>query len=217
MDRATLKSMAKQQIKGNVLTFFLISLVVAIISFGLSFIPYVGSIGTYVCSCAFSLSFCIIFLNMTKGIKTSFGDMFKGFSDLWSAIKVNFLMALFIMLWSLLFYIPGIVKSYSYSMAPYILAENPGMGAREAINRSKQMMNGHKMELFVIHLSFIGWMLLSCLTCGILMIWVTPYMSATVANFYNSIKGGTSGAATVEAAGFSASDMEEIESLNNKF
>lgn len=85
--------------------------------------------------------------------------------------------------------IPGIVKSFSYSMSMYILAENKGMSAREAITRSKEMMNGHKLDLFVLYLSFFGWWLLCGITFGIAYIWVGPYMNAAVANFYNSIKG----------------------------
>lgn len=77
---------------------------------------------------------------------------------------------------------------YAYSMAPYILAENPEMSAKEALEKSKQITQGHKSELFVLQLSFLGWILLSAVTLGIASIYVVPYMSATVANFYNSIK-----------------------------
>ena len=74
-------------------------------------------------------------------------------------------------------------------MADYILAENPGMAALEAIDRSKAMMDGHKADLFVLMLSFIGWTLLGAITFGIAYIWIVPYMSATYVNFYNTIKG----------------------------
>lgn len=73
-------------------------------------------------------------------------------------------------------------------MAPYILAENPEMTAKEAIEKSKQITNGHKFDLFVLELSFILWMLLTVFTFGIAGIYVIPYMSATTANFYNLIK-----------------------------
>ena len=97
-------------------------------------------------------------------------------------------MSLFTYLWALLFFIPGIVKALSYSMAPYILAENKGKSALECINESKEMTKGHKMELFVLGLSFIGWGLLCGITFGIAAIWVAPYMQATMANVYNSLK-----------------------------
>jgi uncharacterized membrane protein len=95
---------------------------------------------------------------------------------------------LFTFLWSLLFVIPGIVKTYAYSMSMYILAENKGKPALECINESKAMTNGHKMDLFVLNLSFIGWMMLVALTFGIAGIWVLPYMNATMANAYQSLK-----------------------------
>ena len=115
--------------------------------------------------------------------------MFYGFKDLWCAFKVQFLTGLFTFLWSLLFVIPGIIKALSYSMSTYILAENPGMPALEAIERSKKMMDGHKADLFVLGLSFIGWALLGSITLGIAYIWIIPYVSTTYVNFYNQIKG----------------------------
>ena len=73
-------------------------------------------------------------------------------------------------------------------MAMYVLAENKGMSATECINASKEMTNGHKMDLFVLSLSFIGWMMLGSITFGLAYIWVMPYMNATFANAYNSLK-----------------------------
>ena len=101
---------------------------------------------------------------------------------------MNFLVGLFTFLWSLLFIIPGIIKAYSYSMSLYILAENKGKPALECINESMAMTEGHKMDLFVLGLSFIGWGLLCAITFGIAGIWVAPYMEATFANAYNSLK-----------------------------
>ena len=229
MDRATIKSMAKQQIKGNVFTIFLMSLVMVVIFFLLNLIPYVGSLITSVLVFGFSLSLVMVFLGLTNGVKAKVSDLFKGLSHLWPAFKVYFLMGLFTMLWSLLFYIPGLVKSYSYAMAPYILAENPDIGAREAINRSKKMMDGHKMDLFVLHLSFVGWSFLSVFTLGLLLIWLIPYMGAAQANFYNSIKGtpsvvsgSVSGGASASSGNggdplFSAEDMDAINNLSDTF
>lgn len=189
MDRATLKSMAKEQIKGNIGVLFLVTLVIAVVAFLVNLIPTVGSIaGSLVVTPAFSIATIVIYLNLTKGIKPEVKELFAHFGEFWGAFKVTFLTGLFTALWSLLLIVPGIIKSYAYSQAMYILAENPGMGAREALKRSEEMMNGHKMELFVLGLSFIGWILLTCITFGIAGIWVIPYMSATCANFYNSIK-----------------------------
>jgi len=189
MERAQLKSLAKQQIKGNVGTMFLISIVTALVAGLANLVPVVGSIASVVILApAFSLAVVAIYLNMTNGQKAQVGDLFSRFNDFWAAFKVNFLVGFFTALWSMLFVIPGIVKAYSYSQAMFILAENPNIGALEAINRSKAMMNGHKMDLFILELSFIGWHILGGLTFGIAYIWIIPYISAAKANFYNSIK-----------------------------
>ena len=91
----------------------------------------------------------------------------------------------FCVLWGVLFIIPGIIKSYEYRMIPYLLAEYPGMDRKEAFQISKRMMDGQKMETFILDLSFIGWILLSAITCGIAGIfYVNPYREATFAELY---------------------------------
>jgi len=189
MDRVELKTLAKSQIKGNIGVLFVISLIVAMVSGLAASIPVVGSLAlSLVVTPAFSIAVITIYLNLTKHMTPEIGELFAHFNKFWGAFKVTFLTGLFTALWSLLFVIPGIIKALSYSMAMYILAENPELGALEAINRSKAMMDGHKMELFVLELSFIGWHLLGMVTLGIAYVWVVPYISATTANFYNSIK-----------------------------
>ena len=193
MNRAELKSMAKEQIRGNIGILFVVTLVIAavsgIASALLSLIPVVGSLlAAVIVTPAFSLTLVRVYLALAKGVKPQAKDAFSGFDDFWSAFKVTFLVGLYTFLWSLLFVIPGIVKGISYSMAMYVLAENKGMSATECINASKEMTNGHKMDLFVLSLSFIGWMILGSITLGIAYIWITPYMQATFTNAYNSLK-----------------------------
>lgn len=102
-----------------------------------------------------------------------------------NVVGTMFVMRLFIGLWSLLLIVPGIIKAYEYLMVPYILAENPGMDRREAFQISKQMMDGNKMDAFVMDLSFFGWHFLSIFTCGLLSIfYVDPYRQATFAELY---------------------------------
>lgn len=190
MDRATLKAAAKQQIKGNIGKLFVITLLIALLAGAINAVPVVGSIASvFVVTPAFSLAVVLIYLNMTAGCNPEISDLFSQFNRFWDAFKVTFLVGLFTSLWSMLFVIPGIIKAYSYSQAMYIMAENPGMGALEAIDRSKTMMNGHKMEYFILQLSFIGWHLLGGITLGIAYIWIIPYISATAANFYKGLKG----------------------------
>ena len=188
MNRAELKAAAKAQIKGHIGILFLISLVVALVGSLLNAIPAIGSIASMLITPALSLSVVRIYLNLTKGVAPKVADSFGAVGDFWCAFKVNFFVGLFTSLWSLLFVIPGIIKGISYSMAPYILAENEGKSALECINESKAMTNGHKMELFMLSLSFIGWALLCGITFGIAAIWVIPYMQATMTNAYNYLK-----------------------------
>ncbi|MBN2222239.1 MAG: DUF975 family protein, partial [Vallitaleaceae bacterium] len=103
-------------------------------------------------------------------------------------VKTMFLKNLYIFFWSLLLVIPGIIKSYSYKMVPYILAENPGMDSNEAIQQSMDMTQGHKWNMFVLDLSFLGWWLLGMLALFIGTLFVYPYVDATYAQLYLSLK-----------------------------
>ena len=113
-----------------------------------------------------------------------------GFKSNWKNLaKTMFLKDIFLIGWTLLFIIPGIIKGYSYRLVPYILAENPDMDSIEAITLSRQMMNGQKMKAFLYDLSFIGWIILSCFTCFILYIfYVGPYKVCSDAELYTAIK-----------------------------
>ena len=105
--------------------------------------------------------------------------------------KTMFFRDLFTVLWTLLFIIPGIVKSYEYQMIPYLLADNPQMTKEQAFEESKRMMQGQKWKAFVLDLSFIGWNILSALTLGILGIfYVQPYMDATHAALHEALRYG---------------------------
>lgn len=189
MDRIALKAMAKEQIKGKIGILLAISVIISGIIFVANKIPIAGGIvTTFFLTPAFSLSMILIYFKVSEGNPISVGDAFEGFYHFWGAFKVTFLAGLFTFLWSLLLIVPGIIKSYSYSMSLYIYAENKDMGALEAINKSKEMMEGHKMDLFVLQLSFLGWTLLGVVTLGIAFIWVIPYMYATYVNFYKSLK-----------------------------
>lgn len=189
MDRAILKSAAKRQIKGNIGILFAISLLSGLITGALSAIPLVGSIAGMLLSAAFSLALIDIYMGVSDGRKPEVGDLFSQIRNVLPAFCTTFLVGLFTFLWSLLLIVPGIIKGCSYSQAMYILAENPGISPTEAINRSKAMMDGHKMEYFLLGLSFIGWSILGIFTLGILYIWLIPYMQTTLANYYKSLKG----------------------------
>ncbi len=106
-----------------------------------------------------------------------------------NSVKIMFFKGLYTFLWTLLFVIPGIIKSYEYKQVPYILAENPDITKEEAFARSKQMMSGNKWKAFVLDLSFLGWEILNTMTIGILGIfYVKPYEYQTEAAFYEALK-----------------------------
>lgn len=198
IQRELLKANAKESIKGNIGTLFGMGVVVALISLILDSIPKIGSVvDAYLVSPAFSLAFTAIYLKIARGGKVVFSELFDGFAYFWGAFKINFLVSLFTLLWSLLFIVPGIIKAYSYSMAMYIYSENRNMGALEAINKSKEIMEGHKMDLFILELSFAGWFLLGVITFGIALIYFIPYAETTFANFYLAISGQPMENATV--------------------
>lgn len=151
-------------------------------------------------------------LNLTDRKPVAFSDLFSQFNRLGEGFCMNFLIGLYTFLWTLLFIIPGIVKAYSYSMTPYILAEHPEMTSSEAITASRHIMQGNKGRLFCLRLSFIGWELLCLLPMLILIpliflgiggkiLWVilslssifvgslflTPYNEAAQAAFYREV------------------------------
>ena len=129
-------------------------------------------------------------LKTIRNERRNTGTLFKGFSkNFGKTVGLYFLEFIYLLLWFLLFIIPGIIKSFSYSMAFYILADNPELGPKEAITKSREMMKGHKWELFVLYLSYIGWIFLSILTFGLLAIFfVGPWTYLAAAKFYQTIK-----------------------------
>lgn len=128
-------------------------------------------------------------LNRRANAHEDMGTMFDGFKkELGNNIVTGLLVNVFTFLWSLLFIIPGIVKSYSYAMTYYIRVDHPEYTATEAITKSREMMNGHKGKLFLLDLSFIGWIIVGALCCGIGTLWVAPYMQAAKTSFYEELK-----------------------------
>lgn len=117
-------------------------------------------------------------LKLVDGEQAQFDDLFSAFDIFGSAFVLNLLIALKVFAWSLLFVIPGIIAAYRYSMATYIMAENPTIAPTEAIERSKALMDGRKGDLFCLDLSFFGWALLTVLTAGIGALWLAPRSTA---------------------------------------
>lgn len=133
------------------------------------------------------LGYVKFLLSQHDGGEFAVKDLFSQFDRFTVGFLQLFLRSLFIVLWSLLLVIPGIIKSYSYAMTPFIVADHPELTAKQAIRRSMELMQGHKGELFMLGLTFIGWELLNVLTLGIGSFWLNPYKNAAYAAFYREI------------------------------
>lgn len=164
----------------------------SVIELWLAFIGLIFGILTivrFVIGGATTLGYAAFNLDLVDGVDTSASVVFTQYYRLGAGFCMQLLRAIYVALWTLLFVIPGIVASYSYAMTPYILLENPGMGANEAIARSKDLMRGNRMRLFCLQFSFVGWYILSMFTLGIGLIWLRPYVEAAQAAFYREITG----------------------------
>lgn len=129
------------------------------------------------------------YLNHIRGFNPEWKSLYKeGIDNYGSYLVTGVLVNAFTVLWSLLFVVPGIIKALAYSQAKYVIHDNPRLKGKEAIEISKRMTNGFKGDLFSMYLSFIGWYILVGLTCGILSIYVTPYVETTAAMYYENLK-----------------------------
>lgn len=129
-------------------------------------------------------------LAFSRRQEATVSQLFVGFNEFGKTLVAYLLMVLFILLWSLLLVIPGIIAALSYSQTFFILVEDKTISAKDAIKKSKAMMYGNKKKLFFLMLRFFGWFLLSILTFGIGFLWLMPYVQITMAKFYEDISGG---------------------------
>ena len=128
------------------------------------------------------------YMNISRGLGGRVADIFEGYKQFFSIVSVILVSGFFIMLWTLLLIIPGVIKAISYTQILRVKKDNPEMKALDCINESKNLMEGYKMEYFALQLSFVGWSLISLLTLGILGFWLLPYMETTYAEFYDKLK-----------------------------
>ena len=196
---AVLKERAKATLRGTYWTFVGATLIVAIVSALISGIaqllgPAVGAVATIAVALFYTIPVSLgvqrMYIRTAQGCGVNTNEIFNIYKsgNLINSILVLFLKGLFTFLWSLLFVIPGIIKGYSYLLIDYMMAENPALDQSRAFEISKQLMYGNRFKAFVVELSFIGWQLLSVLTFGIGMLFLTPYMSMTMTHFYLELK-----------------------------
>ena len=195
--RVELKQNAKKCMREQALNPILVTLVYTLVAIAISLlggilgatilIPFILSLA----SVAVQIGYVYYCMKVAKREQGAYADLAYLIQDWRFGLKIvvlSFVINLFVSLWSLLLFVPGVIKAISYSQAIMIMLENPNMDIMTAIKESQRMMNGHKMEYFVLDLSFIPWMLLVTLTFGIASLWVSPYMQITMVNYYNVLK-----------------------------
>lgn len=198
MTRAEAKYKARQRLGGNIFSgdWIRAAIVVGIFyvlgiwikAVGMENIEILGNIISVFTLGPLSYGLYLIFLKKSKdGEQIKIADVFKGFSeDLAGNFMLNLMINIFIALWSLLFVIPGIVKYYAYSMAFLVKADHPEYGWKQCLDESKRITDGHKMELFLLDMSMIGWRILGSICLGIGSFWVSAYSIAAKTEYYRA-------------------------------
>ena len=205
MERVELKKWSREKIKGNVFRILVAIIIVFVLTsltigtqidfknlkidgtqikgykpgFNIGFLFYFVSIG-----------FTYYMVKFVEDKKNDYSDLFHFAKDFVRTLITGLIKGIFITLWTFLLIVPGIIKMYAYSLVDFLLADDEyeDLSATDAIRESQEMMKGHKMDLFVLDLSFIGWHLLGILTLGILEIWIMPYHITTRVKFLNDVK-----------------------------
>lgn len=191
------KNMALQSLEGNWAKAALASLITFIVMGGISFglgLSFDSTIGEAAPSLIsilllpLSWGLIVYFLRLIRREDIAYSRLFDGFHQYGRILWAELLKSIYTLLWTMLLIIPGIIKTYSYAMSEFILHDNPELNGEQAICESMRMMQGHKMQLFLLDLSLIGWVLLSYLTAGIGFLFLYPYYNSAHAHFYEELK-----------------------------
>lgn len=199
MNRIELKNRAKESLKGKYGEAIKLLLITFAISFATGFVigflnldediaELISSIVSLAVAGLLGFGTVSFFLKISRNETVTYKELFSKTNMCFSYLAISLLVGLFTALWSLLLIIPGIIAAINYSLVYFVKLDNPELGALEVLRKSKEMMNGHKWDFFVLILSFLGWAILGIFTLGILYLWLVPYMQVTYANFYNSLK-----------------------------
>ena len=195
----TYKNRALESLEGNWGTAAIATLIIMLISggvssavslpFGNDFATGMGINGIWSLLCLpLQWGFTVFFLNLVRRDDFNYERLFDGYKDFARTFLMEFLYAIAMAIGFCLLIIPGIIVSVGLVMAPYILKDDKEISAMDALKKSWEMTNGHKMKLFWLGLSFIGWIILSLMTLGIGFIFLLPYMDTTLAHYYEDIK-----------------------------
>ncbi|TSC70247.1 MAG: hypothetical protein CEO12_451 [Parcubacteria group bacterium Gr01-1014_46] len=194
VENSVLRKQAREALVGKwgvVIGTFVLYLLVSTVAQGFSGSgdrAYVGGIASFIIAGPLSLGLAMFTLSISRNKELKVAQIFDGFKNFSEAFLAHLLRTVFTVLWALLLIVPGIVAAISYSMIFFIIADDPNIGAGEAIKKSKKMMYGHKWKYFKLLLSFLGWALLCILTLGIGFLWLAPYVQVSTAKFYEDVK-----------------------------
>lgn len=204
--RVELKQNAKDRMREQALNPILVTLVYTLVAIAISLlggilgvtviIPFILSLASIVVQIGY-IYYCMKVAKREQGAYADLAYLFQDWRFALKLVALTFLINILVSLWSLLFIIPGMIKAISYSQATFIMLENPNMDIMTAIKESQKMMDGHKMDYFVLDLSFIPWILLISVTFGIASLWVNPYMQITMVNYYYALKNPNQSSAKV--------------------
>lgn len=165
---------------------------------------------------AFMMSTTIFFLAMARGKKIKLEMIFSGFHDYWRVLMANLVMGVAIFIASLFFAIPGIILGFAWSQTFFILADDKKIGVFDAMRQSYVMMKGHKFDYWVLGLSFMGWIILVCLTFGLGAILLTPYMQLTFAEFYLDLQAHNQEVGTGKVTGEATTNAKKLRAKKSK-
>ncbi|EPR68350.1 DUF975 family protein [Cyclobacterium qasimii] len=192
-ENVALMKMARESLKGNwglaIGTFLVYYIIMGFLQGMAEYYPMIG-LGTLIITGPMVLGLSLFSLTIARNQYARLQQIFDGFNNFGTALGAYLLIIIFVLLWMLLLIIPGIIAGLSYAMTFYIIADDPTIGPLDAIDKSKQMMNGYKMKLFLLFLMFFGMALLCILTLGIGFLWLIPFINVTTAKFYEDIKEG---------------------------
>ena len=190
-NNSTIRGLSRESLAGN----WLNAVLAYLITFGIISVVSMLQVVVWIIIGALTYGLYLYIVVLVRDKAGDFNLLFKAFSLsgknlglFGKTLSIYLLMNLYIFLWTLLFIIPGIVVSYSYRMAFYLLIDDPEIGVSEALRQSKKMMYGYKSKLFCLDLSFIGWGLLCILTFGIGILWLSPYMLTSQTIFYEELR-----------------------------
>lgn len=230
VSNSVLRQNARRQLGGNIfnskwMTMLAVCAVLSIVSAAAVAMTVIGAIVLFLITGPITYGIARTTIECVEGDRWEFSHVFKGFSEcLGKSIILGVLQGLFTFLWSLLFVIPGLVKTYSYAMTYYIQQDNPHKEPMQIITQSRRIMDGYKWKLFCLDFSFFGWYLLGALCFGVGVFFVTPYHQTARANFYEALKAEKSWSTTrvsysqtLDSSSFEEEDNDESDSVFEDF